>query len=205
MKSIYGNAENMTRLSLICVLFFLSINSFAQLEFNDTLLDLDGNQIAMNELKTDDIPSMIYFWNMGCTPCILTFNYIRKNEGEWKSKGFRIIAVAIQPYNEKMAEKIKTQQWPFDIYFYSDSKLLKDFQEEFLKETRQISYPQAFIYDADWNFIKFKSGGKVILKDEFKKEGWSDDLVLSQAMENGEYSKLTTDLSIYYLIRSSIK
>ncbi len=194
----------MNRIILFQLVFLFTFRVMAQLPFADTLKDLDGKSITMDQLSTSGEPSMIYFWNMGCTPCILTFNYIKENEQEWKSKGFRMIAIAIQPYNEKMSSKIRAEQWPFDIYFHSNSKLLEDYQKQYLKKVTQVSYPQAFMFDADWNFFKFKSGGKVILKNEYKKDGWSDDLIFSQAMSNGEYFKLKTDLSEYYQIRKSL-
>ncbi len=188
-------------LSYLPIIPFLAVS---QLPSGYELTSLDGQVIKLEELKSEE-PTMIYFWTQGCSPCIVTFNAIKENAEEWERKGFKMIAIAVMPFKETYANKIRESEWPFEIYFSKENRIHFDFQTHYLGKVDYQGFPQAYLFDTDWSFVKRKTGGRVKYKDQYLKDGYSKDLLKEKAMEGHEYHKLEGDLSFYYAERSKLK
>ena len=133
--------------------------------FSVDLETIDGQIINSSTFKNEKQILIIDFWNIGCSPCIKTFNAIRDNYDQWKSKtGTKIIAIAAQSRNEKTLQLIKESNWPFEVFFDPNYNLFRTLSKHYKEGQIVYAFPTMFLFDNKFKLIDKLEGTKQKLK-----------------------------------------
>ena len=89
---------------------------------------MDGDFVQLNDYL-GKAPVLISFWATWCKPCAEELTELKKIYKEYKSKGFKIIAISID--NEKTVSKVKpfvkSRNFPFDILLDTNSETARKY------------------------------------------------------------------------------
>jgi peroxiredoxin len=111
-----------------------------------TFATLSGQPIKLSELRGKVV--LVKFWATSCVSCVAQMPDNIANYDEYHSKGFDIIAVAMQydPANY-VINFVETRKLPFTVALDTQGKVAKAFGD--VKLT-----PTAFLIDKNGNIIK---------------------------------------------------
>ncbi len=125
-----------------------------------TLPDSNGNEVSLADtLQEKEQVVIIFYYGVGCTPCMAQLREIEKDHAKYEEKGAQVIAIAVQ--SEKHAEytrKIIHAQFP--ILADNDHAVAEAFG---VNEEDGESTPSVFIINKDrqivWSQISHIEGG----------------------------------------------
>jgi peroxiredoxin len=120
----------MKKSAFLFVLLFAFVSiSKAQMYFEFTLPDIDGNDVSMSKILEKSNVVMLSFWATWCTPCKEEMKKMSDIYEKYKDKGF--IYVALNNDNQKSASKVKSfvtaQGYTFPVLLDSDKKVFEGY------------------------------------------------------------------------------
>ncbi len=77
------------------------------------LPDLDGTEIALVDVITDNELVLIDFWASWCGPCIASFPHLKKLYSAYNEDGFEIVAVSIDSTQEEWVDGSDENELPW--------------------------------------------------------------------------------------------
>lgn len=116
-------------LFLLVLTFALTTFSKAQMYYEFTLPDLDGNDVSLNKMFEKSNLVMLSFWATWCTPCKEEMKKMSDLYEKYKSKGFQYVAMNID--NQKSVAKVKAfitaQGYTFPVLLDTDKKVFEGY------------------------------------------------------------------------------
>ncbi len=77
------------------------------------LPDLDGTEIALVDVVTDNQLVLIDFWASWCGPCIASFPHLKKLYSAYNEDGFEIVAISIDDTQEEWVDGSDENELPW--------------------------------------------------------------------------------------------
>lgn len=158
----------MKKLALLFVLLFAFVSiSKAQMYFEFTLPDIDGNDVSMSQLLDKSNVVMLSFWATWCTPCKEEMKKMADIYEKYKDKGF--IYVALNNDNQKSASKVKSfivaQGYKFPVLLDNDKKVFEGY-------SGKDEMPYSLLINKKKEIIAvhtgFKTGDEKMIEEEIK-------------------------------------
>ncbi len=150
-----------TILTLIIILFTLSISQAQEIPENLVLKRLDNTEVQMKDVLRKDV-AILTFWATWCKPCQSELEALLDLEDEWKDK-IRIIAVSIDDSRavNKVKSLVKGKKWPYEI--------LLDQNKELYKALNLTSIPFVMIVkegETQWTHTGYTPGNEHIVMEK---------------------------------------
>lgn len=158
----------MKKLSLLFVLLFVFVSiSKAQMYFEFTLPDIDGNDVSMSQLLEKSNVIMLSFWATWCTPCKEEMKKMADIYEKYKDKGF--LYVALNNDNQKSVSKVKSfivaQDYKFPVLLDTDKKVFEGY-------SGKDEMPYSLLINKKKEIIAvhtgFKTGDEKMIEEEIK-------------------------------------
>ena len=125
------------------------------------ILTVDSLKLNSSTISNDGKFVLMEFWSNYCRPCLMMFDAVKDNFDTWNHKtDFKIIAIAIQEPDRKIAELIKQRNWPFEFYFDPEYNLFRQLSKYHNKNEIIFSVPTIFVFDNEWRMIGKLRGAK---------------------------------------------
>jgi cytochrome c biogenesis protein CcmG, thiol:disulfide interchange protein DsbE len=129
------------------------------------LQDVDKNNVELSKL-TGKGPVIISFWATWCKPCVEEMAEYTHIYNEYKDKGLKILAVAVD--DEKSVAKVKpyvkSKNYPFTILLDTNSEVARRYYVR--------SVPMTFLLDDEgrivYQSLGFKKGDEIKLKNKIE-------------------------------------
>jgi peroxiredoxin len=151
---------------LLFVLAFVTLSK-AQMYYEFTLPDIDGNDVSMSKIVDKSNVVMLSFWATWCTPCKEEMKKMADIYDKYKSQGFEYIA--LNNDNQKSASKVKSfivaQGYTFTVLMDNDKKVFEGY-------SGKDEMPYSILINKKKEIISvhtgFKTGDEVMLENEIK-------------------------------------
>ena len=151
---------------LLFVFAFVTISK-AQMYYEFTLPDIDGNDVSMSKIVDKSNVVMLSFWATWCTPCKEEMKKMADIYDKYKSQGFEYIA--LNNDNQKSASKVKSfivaQGYTFTVLMDNDKKVFEGY-------SGKDEMPYSILINKKKEIISihtgFKTGDEVMIENEIK-------------------------------------
>ncbi len=151
---------------LLFVFAFVTLSK-AQMYYEFTLPDVDGNDVSMSKILEKSNLVMLSFWATWCTPCKEEMKKLADLNEKYKDEGFIYVAVNVD--NQKSASKVKSfivaQGYTFPVLMDSDKKVFEGY-------SGKDEMPYSVMINKKKEIISvhtgYKTGDEVMLENEIK-------------------------------------
>ena len=151
---------------LLFVFAFVTLSK-AQMYYEFTLPDIDGNDVSMSKIVDKSNVVMLSFWATWCTPCKEEMKKMADIYDKYKSQGFEYIA--LNNDNQKSASKVKSfivaQGYTFTVLMDNDKKVFEGY-------SGKDEMPYSILINKKKEIISihtgFKTGDEVMIENEIK-------------------------------------
>lgn len=151
---------------LLFVFAFVTISK-AQMYYEFTLPDLDGNDVSLSKIVDKSNVIMLSFWATWCTPCKEEMKKMADIYEKYKDQGFEY--VALNNDNQKSVSKVKSfitaQGYTFPVLMDTDKKVFEGY-------SGKDEMPYSVIINKKKEIISvhtgFKTGDEVMIENEIK-------------------------------------
>lgn len=151
---------------LLFVFAFVTISK-AQMYYEFTLPDLDGNDVSMSNIVEKSNVVMLSFWATWCTPCKEEMKKMADIYEKYKGQGFEY--VALNNDNQKSVSKVKSfitaQGYTFPVLMDTDKKVFEGY-------SGKDEMPYSVIINKKKEIIAvhtgFKTGDETMIENEIK-------------------------------------
>jgi cytochrome c biogenesis protein CcmG/thiol:disulfide interchange protein DsbE len=120
---------------------------------NFILEDLDGEFVELYKI-TGDGPILLSFWATWCKPCVEEMKELNKIYEEYKSQGFKLVAISID--SEKSVSRvkpfIKSKNYEFPVLFDTNSEVARIYYAQ--------SVPYSILLDENGSIVYSHLGYK---------------------------------------------
>lgn len=152
---------------LLVVLFAFAASSKAQMYYEFTLPDIDGNDVSMSKIMEKSEVVMLSFWATWCTPCKEEMKKMADIYEKYKGQGFQY--VALNNDNQKSVSKVKSfitaQGYTFTVLMDTDKKVFEGY-------SGKDEMPYSILINKKKEIIAvhtgFKTGDEVMIENEIK-------------------------------------
>ena len=147
--------------------FALTAFSKAQMYYEFTLPDLEGNDVSMNKMVDKSNLVMLSFWATWCTPCKEEMKKMSDLYEKYKDKGFEYVAMNID--NQKSVAKVKAfitaQGYTFPVLLDTDKKVFEGYSgKDEMPYSVMINKKKEIVSV----HIGFKTGDEEVIEKEIK-------------------------------------
>ncbi len=147
--------------------FALTAFSKAQMYYEFTLPDLEGNDVSMNKMIDKSNLVMLSFWATWCTPCKEEMKKMSDLYEKYKDKGFEYVAMNID--NQKSVAKVKAfitaQGYTFPVLLDTDKKVFEGYSgKDEMPYSVMINKKKEIVSV----HIGFKTGDEEVIEKEIK-------------------------------------
>jgi cytochrome c biogenesis protein CcmG, thiol:disulfide interchange protein DsbE len=158
----------MKKSAFLFVLLFAFVSiSKAQMYFEFTLPDIDGNDVSMSKILEKSNVVMLSFWATWCTPCKEEMKKMADIYDKYKDKGFTY--VALNNDNQKSVSKVKSfimaQGYTFPVLMDTDKKVFEGY-------SGKDEMPYSLLINKKKEIIAvhtgFKTGDEKMIEEEIK-------------------------------------
>jgi peroxiredoxin len=146
----------------LSLVFFLSISLIAQQKApNFKLENLNGDYIELKSLLGEG-PLLISFWATWCKPCVEELAEYKKLYTEYKSKGFKMLAISTD--DEKSIAKVKpfvrSKNYSFPVLLDTNSDIARKFYVQTVPYTILLNKEGIIVY----SHLGYKKGDELQVK-----------------------------------------
>ncbi|MFV0237832.1 MAG: TlpA family protein disulfide reductase [Flavobacteriales bacterium] len=154
----------------ITVILFIHMSclAFSQTELPSiSLKNLDGENVSINSLSSDDHPIVLNFWATWCMPCIKELSTINDVYGDWQDEtNVELIAISIDDSRtlKRVKPMVNGKSWEYEI--------LLDKNQELKRAFNVITVPHTFVIYKNkivYNHSGYTPGTEEELYDIIKK------------------------------------
>lgn len=139
----------------------------AQMYYEFTLPDLDGNDVSMQKILDKSEIVMLSFWATWCTPCKEEMKKMAELYDKYKSQGFEYVAISVD--NQKSVAKVKAfitaQEYSFPVLLDTDKRVFEGY-------SGKDEMPYSVMLNKKKEIIAvhvgFKTGDEVTIEKEIK-------------------------------------
>ncbi|MFA7360464.1 MAG: TlpA disulfide reductase family protein [Candidatus Kapaibacterium sp.] len=158
----------MKKVIFILLSFFAFVTfAKAQMYYEFTLPDLDGNDVSMQKILDKSDVVMLSFWATWCTPCKEEMKKMSDLYEKYKSQGFEYVALSVD--NQKSVSKVKAfitaQGYSFPVLLDTDKRVFEGY-------SGRDEMPYSVLLNKKKEIIAvhvgFKTGDEVIIEKEIK-------------------------------------
>ena len=162
----------MKKVIFILLSFFAFVTfAKAQMYYEFTLPDLEGNDVSMQKFLDKSDVVMLSFWATWCTPCKEEMRKMSDLYEKYKTQGFEYVALSVD--NQKSVSKVKAfitaQGYSFPVLLDTDKRVFEGY-------SGRDEMPYSVLINKNKEVIAvhvgFKTGDEVIIEKEIK-EGLS--------------------------------
>lgn len=154
-------------ISLFFLLFVLVSFAKAQMYYEFTLPDLDGNDVSLQKIIDKSNVVMLSFWATWCTPCKEEMKKMADLYDKYKDKGFEYVALNVD--NQKSVAKVKafitSQGYTFPVLLDTDKHVFEGY-------SGKDEMPYSVLINKKKEIIAvhigFKTGDEVTIEKEIK-------------------------------------
>lgn len=151
---------------LLFVFAFVTISK-AQMYYEFTLPDIDGNDVSLNKVVEKSNVVMLSFWATWCTPCKEEMKKMADLYEKYKDQGFEY--VALNNDNQKSVSKVKSfitaQGYTFTVLMDNDKKVFEGY-------SGKDEMPYSVLINKKKEIISvhtgFKTGDELMIENEIK-------------------------------------
>ena len=158
----------MKKVIFILLSFFAFVTfAKAQMYYEFTLPDLDGNDVSMQKFLDKSDVVMLSFWATWCTPCKEEMRKMSDLYEKYKSQGFEYVAISVD--NQKSVSKVKAfitaQGYSFPVLLDTDKRVFEGY-------SGRDEMPYSVLINKNKEVIAvhvgFKTGDEVTIEKEIK-------------------------------------
>lgn len=158
----------MKKVICLLVLTFVFVTfAKAQMYYEFTLPDLDGNDVSMQKILDKSEIVMLSFWATWCTPCKEEMKKMAELYDKYKSQGFEYVAISVD--NQKSVAKVKAfitaQEYSFPVLLDTDKRVFEGY-------SGKDEMPYSVMLNKKKEIIAvhvgFKTGDEVTIEKEIK-------------------------------------
>ncbi|MFA5010450.1 MAG: TlpA disulfide reductase family protein [Ignavibacteria bacterium] len=158
----------MKKVICLLVLTFVFVTfAKAQMYYEFTLPDLDGNDVSMQKILEKSEIVMLSFWATWCTPCKEEMKKMSELYDKYNSQGFEYVALSVD--NQKSVAKVKAfitaQGYSFPVLLDTDKRVFEGY-------SGKDEMPYSVMLNKKKEIIAvhvgFKTGDEVIIEKEIK-------------------------------------
>lgn len=158
----------MKKVICLLVLTFVFVTfAKAQMYYEFTLPDLDGNDVSIQKILDKSEIVMLSFWATWCTPCKEEMKKMAELYDKYKSQGFEYIAISVD--NQKSVAKVKAfitaQEYSFPVLLDTDKRVFEGY-------SGKDEMPYSVMLNKKKEIIAvhvgFKTGDEVTIEKEIK-------------------------------------
>lgn len=139
----------------------------AQMYYEFTLPDLDGNDVSIQKILDKSEIVMLSFWATWCTPCKEEMKKMAELYDKYKSQGFEYVAISVD--NQKSVAKVKAfitaQEYSFPVLLDTDKRVFEGY-------SGKDEMPYSVMLNKKKEIIAvhvgFKTGDEVTIEKEIK-------------------------------------
>ena len=154
-------------ISLLVLTFVFVTFAKAQMYYEFTLPDLDGNDVSMQKILDKSEVVMLSFWATWCTPCKEEMKKMSDLYEKYKSQGFEYVALSVD--NQKSVSKVKAfitaQGYTFPVLLDTDKRVFEGY-------SGKDEMPYSVLLNKKKEIIAvhigFKTGDEVTIEKEIK-------------------------------------
>jgi len=151
---------------LLFVFAFVTLSK-AQMYYEFTLPDIDGNDVSLNKVVEKSNVVMLSFWATWCTPCKEEMKKMADLYEKYKDQGFEY--VALNNDNQKSVSKVKSfitaQGYTFTVLMDNDKKVFEGY-------SGKDEMPYSVLISKKKEIISvhtgFKTGDELMIENEIK-------------------------------------
>jgi len=152
---------------LLLFVFAFAALSKAQMYYEFTLPDLDGNDVSLSKIVDKSNVVMLSFWATWCTPCKEEMKKMADIYEKYKGQGFEY--VALNNDNQKSVSKVKSfitaQGYTFPVLMDTDKRVFEGY-------SGKDEMPYSVIINKKKEIISvhtgFKTGDDAMIESEIK-------------------------------------
>lgn len=78
-----------------------------------TLADLQGNEVSLFNVLSENDTLLVDFWKISCGPCIASFPKLKELRDKYQQQGFEILTISMDPIREDWVEGSKEHELPW--------------------------------------------------------------------------------------------
>ena len=158
----------MKKVICLLVLTFVFVTfAKAQMYYEFTLPDLDGNDVSIQKILDKSEIVMLSFWATWCTPCKEEMKKMAELYDKYKSQGFEYVAISVD--NQKSVAKVKAfitaQEYSFPVLLDTDKRVFEGY-------SGKDEMPYSVMLNKKKEIIAvhvgFKTGDEVTIEKEIK-------------------------------------
>lgn len=158
----------MKKVIYLLVLTFVFVTlAKAQMYYEFTLPNLDGNDVSIQKILDKSEIVMLSFWATWCTPCKEEMKKMAELYDKYKSQGFEYVAISVD--NQKSVAKVKAfitaQEYSFPVLLDTDKRVFEGY-------SGKDEMPYSVMLNKKKEIIAvhvgFKTGDEVTIEKEIK-------------------------------------
>ena len=150
---------------LVLIVNISSYSTMGQSIFNNTFVDIDGNEVQLSEMKGEKL-TVLDFWATWCKPCIKSIPKLIQLSEEFKDSGVNFIGVNVD--SPRNSSKVK----PFSYSLGITYPVILDNEQVLMSDLLINSLPTLIIVNSEgeviYTHVGYSNNDEIILKQKIE-------------------------------------